>query len=83
MSIQVCIPLALTAVYNFICIYDPDEIWDFDNNWELPNPGFGNLAMGPENSEEIGKAMVKRDGIAQVMWVAYQDELASHNRNTN
>ena len=39
--------------------------------------------MGSENSEEIGEAMVKRDSIAQAMWVAYQDKLASYNRNTN
>ena len=79
MAIQARIPPALAAVHNFICIHDPDEIHDFDNptNSEDPNPGYGNLAMGPANQREVEEAAMKRDSIAQAMWIAYQEELAS------
>lgn len=81
MTIQVCIPPALAAVHNFIHIHNPDEIGDFNNDTAMDlNPGYGHhreLSMGPANIAERNEAAIKRDNIAQAMWVAYQAELVS------
>src|ERR1700679_401227 len=75
--IQARLPLALAAVHNFIRIHDPDEIHDFNDAAKDLNPGYGELAMGPANIAECDEAAMKRDIIAEAMWVAYQTELAS------
>lgn len=79
MAIQAKIPTALCAVHNFIRIHDDDEINDFQDIDEDPEPGQereGELAPGPANAAEKVAADKRRDRIAEAMWVDYQALLA-------
>ncbi|KAI0246948.1 hypothetical protein BJV78DRAFT_1101525, partial [Lactifluus subvellereus] len=75
MAVQAHIPPGLAAIHNFICIYDPEEILDFDYISEDPGPSFGSVALGPANLAEREEATAERDRIAQAMWTGYQEEL--------
>jgi hypothetical protein len=73
---QARLPPALGAVHNFIRIHDPGEInefrlEDFDRG-TIDNRGGMGLAAGPAGIAERDRADVRRDGIAQAMWVDYQ-----------
>jgi len=78
MAIQARIPPALCAIHNFIRIYDPTEIHEFDEDTQELNPAdqdvevYGDLARGPAGAVEKSRAEIKRDGIAQAMWESYQ-----------
>ena len=78
MAVQVRIPPALAAVHNFIRIHDKDEIYKFGDNLEDQEPGdrhCGELAQGPTGCAEKTRAEIKRDGIAQAMWISYQEHV--------
>ncbi|KAF8228723.1 hypothetical protein L208DRAFT_1290075, partial [Tricholoma matsutake] len=53
MDYQACIPAALAAVHNFICIHDPDELEGFVEADDI-EPGFfaGELAEGQTRMAE-------------------------------
>jgi hypothetical protein len=61
MAIQAHVPPALCAVHNFICIYDADEIHDFEPNLRDQNPGefYGELAEGPAVRAEKARAELR------------------------
>ena len=69
------LPPALAALHNFIRIHDPKEITDFINDDFDLSPGgdVGGLAGGFPNAAEKQVANARRDGIAQAMWVQYQE----------
>jgi hypothetical protein len=79
-NLQVCLPLALGAVHNFICIHNPEEI---DNFADISDKGtherYGTLALGPVGHAERQWAVEKCDELAERMWVQYQAAL--HERN--
>lgn len=82
MSIQVRIPPALAAVHNFIRKHDAEEIYDFNDIQEDPEPGLalagtGELARGPASRTEKEQAAGARDLIAQAMWEDYQALVAA------
>ena len=62
MQIQALIPPALTALYNFIWQYDPEEIHMYDDDDEInfligPRPGsVGELRMDAVTSHEMKQA---------------------------
>ena len=69
MAIQACIPPALCAIHNFICIHDPNEIHDFGIHDEhVDIEPHGELAPGPAGRQEIAWGTARRDVIAQLMW---------------
>jgi hypothetical protein len=73
MSVQVRIPPALAAVHNFIRKHDPEEICEFGDVREDPNPGgYGVLGEGPPRRHEISHATSTRNHIAGMMWEHYQ-----------
>ena len=49
MDIQTCLPPALAALHNFIQKCDPNDINDFDDSVEDPQPG--TQAKGPEEGQ--------------------------------
>jgi hypothetical protein len=53
MKLQVCLPLALGAVHNFIHIHDPEEI---DKG---AHKRYGTLALGPARHAERLRAVEK------------------------
>ena len=67
MDLQARLPAALTAIHNFICMQDPEDM----------KRGFvsGELATGQPRRAERDQANVRRDAIASAMWVQYQAEL--------
>ena len=73
-NIQVQTPPALVAVYNFIWVYDPDEIINFkDILNDVPDVDvFGDLAEGLTGQAECIQAEAAQDGIAEAMWQDYQ-----------
>jgi hypothetical protein len=76
MTIQARIPPALAAVHNFIRIHDKDEIHEFEDVLEDRDPqdqDYGELARGPTGRAEKARAEIKRDTIAQAMWISYQE----------
>ena len=80
MAIQARIPPALAAVHNFIRIHDEDEIHEVGNvleDAELPaeqgDRYYGELGQGPAGRAEKARAEIKRNTIAQAMWVSYQE----------
>ena len=79
MGIQALIPPALTAIHNFICKYDNEEINDYiTDNMEDPQPGGreGELATAPARRHEKQEADQRKEIITQKMWNQYQQELA-------
>ncbi|CDO77576.1 hypothetical protein BN946_scf184936.g1 [Trametes cinnabarina] len=74
MKYQVRLPPALCALHNFIRIYDPSEIQDFQDVQGDPDraPQTGELAEGPATRAERSRADSRRDYIAQTMWESYQ-----------
>ncbi|CDO77379.1 hypothetical protein BN946_scf184835.g1 [Trametes cinnabarina] len=74
MKYQVRLPPALCALHNFIRIYDPSEIQDFQDVQGDPDraPQTGELAEGPATRAERSCADSRRDYIAQTMWESYQ-----------
>jgi hypothetical protein len=86
MEIQAQIPPVLAALYNFIRTYDPDDVYDDDDEDEDNKPL--NLQMGPHpNSvgqlrglvtpQELARANQRRDKITSDMWEQYQHVLAA------
>ena len=68
MSIQVCLPLALTVIHNFIQKHDPHDLDSYENI-EDPQPGLcaageGQLSAGIPRVAERRQANVIWDGIA-------------------
>jgi hypothetical protein len=81
MKVQVRIPPALAALYNFIHIYDPDEFTNealtrFINSREDDPHVFGILSEGPPTRQAWDHASIKQDRIAQHMWDDYVAVLA-------
>jgi hypothetical protein len=79
MEVQVRIPPALCAIHNFIRVHDEEEIHDFDevvSSNQNEDCGYGVLSHGPANRAERDQAAIKRDLIAEAMWVDYQRVLA-------
>jgi hypothetical protein len=76
MKLQVCLPLVLGTVHNFICIHDPEEIHDFvDISNEGTHERYGTLALGSAGHAERLQAAQKCDEIVERMWVQYQAAL--------
>jgi hypothetical protein len=64
---------SLAALHNFIRICDPDEINEFlQGEPDLEPRNVGELAGGFPNEAERQVANVRRDEIAQAMWIQYQ-----------
>jgi hypothetical protein len=75
MDYQACLPAALAAIHNFICIHDPDELADFQEVEDL-QPGMqGNLVRGEVRRAERAQADTRCDDIANAMWAQYQGEV--------
>jgi hypothetical protein len=76
MDLQACIPAALAAIHNFIRVHDPAELTSLTDEADLEQ-GFvtGELAAGLMRAAERRAANVRRDEIADAMWVQYQAEL--------
>jgi hypothetical protein len=81
MDVQSRLPPALAALHNFIHEHDPDDLAEYDDI-EDPQPGVrknleavGELARGIPRAAERNGAVTRRDQIAQMMWVQYQEEL--------
>jgi hypothetical protein len=78
-KVQAQIPSALCAIHNFIQIYDPkeDELPDighpeYSNN-SIPNPGDDGVRQINYGEDDVlDDVAVRRDKIAQDMWVSYQ-----------
>jgi hypothetical protein len=73
-------PEELVFYYNFIQLYDPDEILDLLDEAENIQPGvqilqMENLVLRPTRAVEKALVNGKQDGIAQSMWAQYQGEL--------
>jgi DDE superfamily endonuclease len=86
MAIQARIPPALAAVHNFIRIHDKNEIHEFNIVLEDQEPGdrdYGKLAQGPAGRAEKTRAEIKRDGIAQAMWISYQELVRARGHMTS
>ena len=71
---------ALVAIYNFIQLYDPDEILDLLDEAENIQLGvqilqMGDLVLGLTRAVEKALVNGKQDDIAQSMWAQYQGEL--------
>lgn len=75
LEVQARIPVALSALHNFIRIHDPDEgsVSDIDDNYVSNDadrndttPGLGAEAEGREEVD------ARRDQIAEEMWADYQ-----------
>ncbi len=91
MDKQARLPLALAAFHNFIQKHDPNDIADFDDNIDDPEPGThverpaaadeGELSAGPTGAAERRECNDRRSGIAREMWIQYQAELSRHGLN--
>ena len=83
MDTQSRLPPALAALHNFIRMNDPDDMAEFGDNVDDPQPGIradkGQLSEGVPRAAEKRRAKETRDRIAQEMWVQYQAELARRN----
>ena len=88
MDIQARLPPALAALHNFIRKHDPDDISDFNDIAEDPQPGApaglceadeGQLAEGIASAAERRHVNDRRDRIVQEMWIQYQAELSRRN----
>lgn len=83
---QAEIVTALCALHDFIRIYDPDEIHDFDGLMDsvymcsVGSRVSEGLALGSSNisTAEKWQADHKRDRVAEEMWASYQQTLAEH-----
>ena len=77
------LPPALAALHNFIRVHDPNEISDFlqDDPDDLELPYVGELAGGFLNAAERQMANTQRGGIAQDMWIQYQELCRQMNLN--
>jgi len=66
MDLQACIPATLTAIYNFICIYNLKEITSFNESADLEQ-GFvsGELAAGQTGAAEKRQANIRWNKIAK------------------
>jgi len=79
---QAKIPPALAVLHNFIRIYDPDDnAQDEDDYKDVNNPhpsvGIELEHLGGHISQaKKDQASEKRDNIAMVMWMDYQQVLA-------
>jgi hypothetical protein len=82
MDIQARLPPALAAIHNFIRIYDPDDINDYDNFFDEEHGcreqqnATGDLANGPPTNQARERGNSRRDEIAALMWADYQRYLA-------
>lgn len=86
-DIQARLPAALAALHNIIREYDQDDLEDFLDDSEFADQDFdemdlqsrneGELADGPPRRVEKRDADVRRDEIAERMWIQYQAVLAS------
>jgi hypothetical protein len=86
-DIQARLPAALAALHNIIREYDQDDLEDFLDDTEFADQDFdemdlqprneGELADGPPRRAEKRDADVRRDGIAERMWIQYQAVLES------
>jgi hypothetical protein len=75
MDYQACLPAALAAIHNFICIHGPDELSNFEKVEDL-QPGMqGNLATGEARRAERVQTDMRCDNIANAMWAQYQGEV--------
>ena len=76
------LPPALAALHNFIRFHDPNEISDFlQEDPDLEPRYVGELADGFPNAAERQMANVRRDRIAQDMWIQYQERCHQMNLN--
>jgi hypothetical protein len=73
-EIQARIPVALGAIQNFICQYDPDELATFEGFDPCSGPNVEELAEGPITQLQSDRGSAKRDEIASAMWEQYQQE---------
>jgi hypothetical protein len=85
MDVQAHFAPALATIYNFIQLYDPNEILDLIAEAENAQPGAriqqtGDLTLGPARAAKKVLADGRQDEIAQEMWVQYQSELANGDR---
>jgi hypothetical protein len=91
MDKQARLPPALAALHNFIRKHDPDDMADFDNDIDDPQPGTrverpaaadeGELSAGPTGVVERRESNDRRNEIAREMWIQYQAELSRRGRN--
>ena len=72
LDIQARIPASLSALHNFICVWDPDEVSIPEDSEDNPH-SFAN-AQGDINEGGIDKqkGSDRRDRIALAMWEDYQ-----------
>jgi hypothetical protein len=77
LSVQAQIPTALCAVYNFICLHDPDEglIPGLDLPVFQEDQAGGSFAAEPNDLEDEGGGSTRCDEITQAMWEDYQHVL--------
>ena len=86
-EIQARLPAALAALHNIIREYDQDDLEDFLDDSDFDDEDFdemdlqlreeGELADGPPMRAEKRDTDVRRDDIAERMWIQYQAVLAS------
>jgi hypothetical protein len=75
MDTQSRLPPALAALHNFIRKHDPDDIAEFGDDVDDPQPGTcaagrdeGQLLQEVPRAAERQRAKERRDRIAQEMW---------------
>ena len=83
LDVQARLPPALAAIHNFIRTHDPDDIADYRDVENDPEPGarsnrrgvLGQLAGQLPRAAEKAQANAKRDAIAEAIWLQYRGEL--------
>jgi len=78
MLTQAKIVSACGVIQNFIGTYDPDdqpEPWGSEEVFSSSAQASGSLGSGTIGGPEIHRASMKREDIAQAMWLSYQEEL--------
>ena len=78
MSIQARIPSALACVHNFIRIWDPLELEEFEGvTVEVePDVDVGTIAHSVPTNEDREFMSAKREQIVKAMWISYTEERA-------
>ena len=78
MLTQAKIVSACGVIQNFIGTYDPDdqpEPWGSEEVFLSSAQASGSLGSGTICGPEIHRASMRREDIAQAMWLSYQEEL--------
>jgi len=78
MLTQAKIVSACGVIHNFIATYDPDDLpepWGPEEVFTSSAEAAGSLGSGSIGGPETHRASMKREDIAQGMWLSYQEEL--------